>query len=189
MTLTREQRIPHGYEEIMREDKYGILVVASPDGLSVKAFKGKAKKPAFFLRFSNAEKARGFVDHWAIDVRRQQDEIKARRAPHSLKVGDVLVCSWGYDQTNVDYYEVTALIGVRMIELREIATETIEAGPSAMTGRSVPMVGQYIAEAIRKQADIDGRVRLGERRYASPLGYTEVEGVRVYNSSRYSSYA
>ena len=29
-----------------------------------------------------------------------------------LKVGDVLRSSWGYDQTNVDYYEVVELVGL-----------------------------------------------------------------------------
>jgi len=28
---------------------------------------------------------------------------------HSVKVGEFFVCSWGYDQTNVDYYRVVGV--------------------------------------------------------------------------------
>ena len=38
-----------------------------------------------------------------------------RTNPHTLKVGDVLYCSWGYAQTNVDYFKVSEVIGKRII--------------------------------------------------------------------------
>jgi hypothetical protein len=30
-----------------------------------------------------------------------------RQAPHDLKIGDIIVNSWGYEQTNIDWYVVT----------------------------------------------------------------------------------
>jgi hypothetical protein len=54
-------------------------------------------------RAQRAEYIAGFIAG-----RKQAAEAKAKRqaerkAPHTLKVGDILVSSWGYDQTNIDY--------------------------------------------------------------------------------------
>ena len=37
-----------------------------------------------------------------------QEESKEENFSHGLKVGDVLVCSWGYDQTNIDFFLIVA---------------------------------------------------------------------------------
>jgi hypothetical protein len=34
-----------------------------------------------------------------------------------IKEGDIFYSSWGYDQTNIDYYKVTKLIGKASVEL------------------------------------------------------------------------
>jgi len=41
------------------------------------------------------------------------------------KVGDILVSSWGYDQTNIDYYQVLAVKN-KTIKIREIGYATME---------------------------------------------------------------
>mgnify|MGYP001588521021 CR=1 FL=1 len=47
-------------------------------------------------------------------AREQAAAKKAKMAePIKLAVGDVLRSSWGYDQSNIDYYEVVALKGKR----------------------------------------------------------------------------
>lgn len=46
--------------------------------------------------------------------------ISANR--HDYKPGDVLSAVWGYEQTNVDYYEVTA-ITPGTVTVRKIASE------------------------------------------------------------------
>ena len=44
---------------------------------------------------------------------------------NSLQIGSILYASWGYDQTNIDFYEVTKLIGRTTLELRELGQELI----------------------------------------------------------------
>lgn len=51
---------------------------------------------------------------------RKEKRKEERSKPHTLKVGDIMVSSWGYDQTNIDYYQVTKLIGNTMVEIRSI---------------------------------------------------------------------
>lgn len=45
-----------------------------------------------------------------------------------VKVGDIFVFSWGYEQTNVNYFQVVGLKGSKQVVIREIAykvTETV----------------------------------------------------------------
>ena len=78
-------------------------------------FFGKADKPAFQYRYANAAKRMASVVGWI----KSMDEITERKAAalttkklvralpqQFLKVGDVLSSSWGYDQTNIDFYYV-----------------------------------------------------------------------------------
>lgn len=39
---------------------------------------------------------------------------------HTLKVGDILYSSWGYDQTNISWYQVTQLVGKQSVKIRKI---------------------------------------------------------------------
>lgn len=43
------------------------------------------------------------------------------------KVGDILIASWGYDQTNVDYYQVVALVGTSSVRIRKIQSECVRS--------------------------------------------------------------
>lgn len=40
--------------------------------------------------------------------------------PNGCKVGDIYCCSWGYDQTNVDFYEIVATPTAKTIHLRQL---------------------------------------------------------------------
>lgn len=37
-----------------------------------------------------------------------------------LKVGDVLISSWGYEQTNVDAFQIVALVGSSSVRVKEV---------------------------------------------------------------------
>ena len=43
-----------------------------------------------------------------------------------INVGDVLVTSWGYEQTNVNFYQVIERKGKTKVTLREVASKTLE---------------------------------------------------------------
>lgn len=45
---------------------------------------------------------------------------------HTVKVGDIFGASWGYDQTNVNYYQVTKLVGKSTVEIREIKATRVD---------------------------------------------------------------
>lgn len=85
--------------------------------------------------------------------------------PRKLEVGHILSASWGYDQTNIDWYQVTALIGSTMVELRPIATNTTAVTGWA-SGQCFPVADQFTGPAIRRRAKGDG-VRVDDCRFAT----------------------
>ena len=51
---------------------------------------------------------------------------KKQRNYLDVKIGDIFCFSWGYEQTNVDYFQVVALKGTKQVIIREIAYEIAE---------------------------------------------------------------
>ena len=103
-----------------------------------------------------------------------------------LEVGDVLRCSWGYDQTNIDYYQVTKLVGKTMVEIRQIAGHSVDT--AWMQGESAPQVGAFIGKPMRRKAIGDG-VRVNS--FSSALKMkpvAEVGNAKMYESSHWTAY-
>lgn len=74
---------------------------------------------------------------------------------HSLVVGDVLESSWGYEQTNVDFYQVTRATP-KTVLLRPISAHR-EQGETFGNYHVVPNIGQFTAGPSRyKVHNLDG---------------------------------
>jgi hypothetical protein len=168
-------------------------------------FSGRGKHPwsrnggqgaAYYFKTPEARRswvAELFADAMA-DAKRAEErkaqKAAARAKPHALQVGDVLRSSWGYDQTNIDYYEVTKLVGSQMVEVRRIACQSEET--AHMQGVSVPAPGHYIGEPKRcKVSDYGNRdsVKVSEVAHAYKMTPRIVGGVKVFNSSSWTAYA
>lgn len=58
----------------------------------------------------------------------KKEEIKKEKVNiYGIKVGDVFCSSWGYDQTNVDFFQVVE-IKEKMVKIREIAQKVTYQG-------------------------------------------------------------
>lgn len=82
----------------------------------------------------------GFGDHDIITkaCEGQQPAKKAtkpaKKNKYGVKVGDFFSISWGYEQTNVDFFQVVALVGESSVRIREVNPPIIEeeaTGPMA----------------------------------------------------------
>lgn len=77
----------------------------------VEIFAWNAKNHLDYRGYDTAEKAEAaaleFLSRREASKKENAAYRAKSRAPHSLKIGDILYASWGYDQTNVDYYKVT----------------------------------------------------------------------------------
>lgn len=63
---------------------------------------------------------------------------------HGCRVGDLLYCEWGYEQTNVNFYQITALKGKRTIEVCEVRQVRKDIGD--MQGICRPVRDAFIGD-------------------------------------------
>lgn len=184
----REDYIPKG-ARAFRDRQSSAVVYAYPinttNRLGLIGFHGRAQKPDFRYAFPDAagreRYARDFLKRWR--------EWEAARKPkvRQLEVGDILRSSWGYDQTNIDFYEVTALIGERMVEIREINSGATYENKN-MAGHCVPLPGDYAGPPMRKFADGES-VKVRSFAWAYKVDPILRGGVKTYDPSRYTAYA
>ena len=95
------------------------------------AYWGKQSKATWHHYFSTTEQRDAKIGEFRHSLHSHQT-LKAtrkveRNAPHTLKVGDIIVNSWGYDQTNIDFYAVVKT-SEHFVWLHPVAAEGRETG-------------------------------------------------------------
>ena len=173
-----------------------FLQVTEAGAVYMIGFSGKRAKPDFHYRFRSTEHADRYQDSWhkgLVSRATAKAERKAEKAaksaqPHPLAVGDVLVSSWGYEQTNYDYYQVTRLVGKQSVEIRELARQAAESG--FMQGDCVPVKGVFKGEPMVKRVNEHGRVKVHSWGvWASKKESVKVAGVEIFKPDHYTAYA
>lgn len=124
-------------------------------------FRGKAQKPAFNFSFSDAAKRSAYCFSWLCDQADAEErkaerkaQAKAERAAfvNPLRIGDVLHYSWGWEQTNPEFWQVIEVRG-KIVWLREIAQyASSEKTGNSMAEYRLPIIDQFIGspEPIKK---------------------------------------
>lgn len=154
-------------------------------------FSGKRQKPDFHYSYPTEErrqaKAKSFFESVrASEAFRVEQAAKRKARPNLLKVGSILRASWGYDQTNIDYFEVTKLIGSSTVEIRELKQGSAETG--WLVGKCVPLPGDYAGPPMRKRAQ-GNSVKIYSFAHAHLVEPVMVAGVPTYAASNWSAYA
>lgn len=108
------------------------------DGKPAEAVRDELKSSGF--RWHKAKKlwyAKDNANRRALAIRLAEGKTgTAGKAPkasgnkYGVKVGDFFSASWGYEQTNVDYFQVVALVGASSVRVREVAPEIISLEPT-----------------------------------------------------------
>lgn len=102
----------------------------------VAMFVGKALKPKYYYRFQNEMDAARFIKtrveyelnniNDRIDRKAAERDLK-KNYKSSLKVGDIMHGSWGYDMTINEFYQITEIKN-KTVTLREIGTQKKASG-------------------------------------------------------------
>ncbi len=95
-------------------------------------FRGKSSKPIanyFYPSYERREEAiashkKTSDSHEEYDLKKKAEKA-ARPAPKS-EVGTIFVNSWGYDQTNVDYYQIIERPSAHFAIIRPIGSKMVE---------------------------------------------------------------
>jgi len=138
-----------------------------------RVFYGKQRKPVAAYQFPT-EAARAtkvgelFAGRQAWGVRkadRKTAQIAAAKAGN-VEVGTYFYTSWGYDQTNIDWYRVEQLIGQTMALVVKVAAMDASNGNEvSMTGKSVPS-DQPCGQPFKVRLNGDG-FKVNGRYYAN----------------------
>ena len=139
-------------------------------------FFGKQSDPVQRYQYRSEAEREASVKR-CFENRRDHDKRKAERRAedkafvHDAQIGDIYRTSWGYDQTNVEFFEIVEIKG-KFAVLREIGCAT---DPSTLGGpqeRIVPQSGLYHGEPIRRLIQKHG-IKIDECRTAWKWGSRE----------------
>jgi len=200
MRIPREFYIPKGAIKVADRHSDAVAYVhtnarGKPCGM---VFFGKQSKPVVNYQFrSEAERERVIRDYFgrkqAWDARKREARDEAKAFQHAAKVGDLYRTSWGYDQTNVEFFEIIEIRGKHAI-LREL--QQVRETTGWEQGRCVPQSGKYVepryegdkhGEPIRRLIQ-DGRIKIDDVRTAWPWG-KRVAGAVVGAPVGWTNYA
>ena len=149
------------------------IVFVHKEKMIATAFSGKKATPDWSYRFRDERERRKYIQDYFVKCKQSQ-ELKIEKAAAriknkkeffaSIKEGDIFVDSWGYDQTNIDYYVVTkklkASIKIKQIgknvEYGEFSTNKVTPNPLhfSSSGEEMTKIPQ------------DGYIKINGYRYA-----------------------
>lgn len=131
----------------------GMRVLKS-DPLVVKMWYPKATNPCCNFRFRSEERRDSFIqERVQAYIQRQgiKQERKISRAGDpadytKVKPGMIFSYSWGYDQTNAEYWQVVSVAG-QMATIREIGHATVKGSEGFDSERVQPDIGAFLASS------------------------------------------
>lgn len=155
MTLAAYSRLAAALTSFVKEERKASLAVAMDAALAgdTNAL-GKIERDLGRARFTKpqlgkvarvlASEGRVMEAVLVLTIRHSLESALEELAPAPVvAVGDIFVASWGYDQTNLDWYEIVAVLGPSMVKVREIGA--VEFGRDDM----MPSPGRFIGDAFK----------------------------------------
>lgn len=156
-------------------EKHHILIYTRDGNPCVAIFKGNSLKRKA-IKFHTLSDRQEFVERTIKEIKSEAQRRAELRKPIDCEVGDVFVSSWGYDQTNVDFYQVIERNGKTGVTIRPIGARTKEV--LCHDSRKItPIKDRFIGSPIRKRLNSYG---------------VTIDSVRIakktdWNSSHYES--
>ena len=149
----------------------------------LKIFKGTAAKPLCYYTFRSSEAREKYATETVANIDERvasKASRQAAKAEDHYFVGDVLYSSWGYEQTNVEFYQVVEVKG-SSVYLREVYQNSSDVHGSPHGGRTQPRRNEFINDkVVRKLVAQDGSVKAPIHGWLSKW-----TGKSVYTSSNY----
>lgn len=149
---------------------------------SIAIFWGRSQKPRFWHYFKTADQRTEFLckmmEIEGRDQARQREKAEEKKNwKNPYKVGDILYSSWGYDQTNVDFYQVTRTTakGVYLIQIGQKEVEGTYQGDSCKVIPDPSRKGRDPEEFFRRVSTY-GNHRVSIDSVANAYPYNEKDG-------------
>lgn len=181
------RNIPENYKIIEENQDAKYAIYADLDNLTACLFTGRKKNPTWHYRFKSEEQFNTYITKEVESLeKRYADQVERENAmkqraieeAEKVQVGDIYVYSWGWEQTNVNFYQVVEKPSPKTLVVREVRCESIEEASWA-SDYVKPVKDGFINEDTE-------RVRLnkwgGFTRSCGTASRIEVENSRHYRS-------
>lgn len=121
---------------------------ATLDGLKKLGFRWHHQKKVWYAKNTpeRLELAQEIADEKEPEVKKGEPKIKEKKNAFGVKVGDIFSASWGYEQTNNDFFQVIALVGEKSVRVREVNPPIISRDP--VSGMSEDRVYKLTGELL-----------------------------------------
>ena len=163
MTLSREFYIPKNAKEIKDVNTDAVAYVEDRENgtkYTAMVFAGKRSKYDKYYGFKTAERRDAYVKEYFEDIAASYESKKkyankkkemAAENQDKYKVGDILCSSWGYDQTNIDFYQIVKKTK-SMITIHQIGKEYDANGtPEGYDDKVIPAKDYFIGKEMKKK--------------------------------------
>ena len=143
----------NGHRVGLDEKNYEVFFTSCSNGRGkyfAMGFVGKGKKNSFYYSFTSEEKMYAHIEGFIQDCelvlgikKAKKEERKERNSKVKCEVGQLFRYSWGYDQTNVDFYQVIEVKGKKVF-LKEVGYTTVEGSQGFMFDRVKPTKDDFV---------------------------------------------
>ncbi len=127
--------IPNDYRQREYKNANALICFAEKENkFYAMGYSGKRSKPDFNYRFKTLEHCEKYINDYLKTLtersrykQEQADKKKEIRKnfKNPLQVGDIVYTSWGWEQTNIDFYQVVETVGKSTVKLRALCCEDV----------------------------------------------------------------
>ena len=108
---------------------------------------------------------------------------------YGVKVGDIFEASWGYEQTNVDFFQVIALVGESSVRVREVCPPMVEEiGISGMSADRTYKITSELLPPVHHSIFIKDQEK-GDLKRIAPGYYSDPEEAKKHCVFKIADYA
>lgn len=158
-------------ENATREDykKYVIITYTKQGRFIVAIYTHNTIKPGYHYIFKTEEERQNFINKSKLNADRNEQAQKqykeqAEKENNTIQSGSILVSSWGYEQTNVDFYIVTERKN-DFITLHRIGSKR-SYDNLGDRGKVIPDATVKEGEKFRKKLNTYGGCKISSFQYA-----------------------
>lgn len=157
-TLTIGRIRPNDLTETITSE-FGIEVFYSDIKKVAILYAGKSNKKVWYYRFQTVESMHDDINKTIKNIvanKKADLELKERakalqavlKASDHFQIGEIIVNSWGYDQTNVDFYQVVEVLN-KKIRVQELKQERVQGSDhSSMSCDVLPIKDDFYSEDL-----------------------------------------
>ncbi len=149
--------IPENAKEIKKDNLDAVAYTYESTGaLYAITYSGRRNKSDFHYRYENEQKREeaiaNFFKRIEAHVRNKQEQKERHQELRAeflakIEVGSIFATCWGYEQTNVEWYQITQVKGCT-VHLRQIAAEL--TATVHVSGTTSPIKGEFVGEEMKR---------------------------------------